>query len=101
MHVMNIAGINIAGMDVENDAEGFVPEGVCAKKIFFDIEEGRLRNLKFIGGCEGNLKAISVLLEGMAVEEVIEKVQGITCGKKTTSCTDQLCKILQNEVVPA
>jgi len=93
--------MNIAGLNVEDDTEGFVPEGVCAKKIVFDIEEGRLRNLKFIGGCEGNLKAISILLEGMPVEEVIAKVEGISCGKKTTSCTDQLCKILQSQVVPA
>ena len=93
--------MNIAGMNIEDDAEGFVPEGVCAKKIAFDIEEGRLKNLKFTGGCEGNLKAISILLEGMPVEDVIAKVQGITCGRKTTSCTDQLCEILQNQVVPA
>lgn len=93
--------LNMAGMDVEDDGEGFVPEGVCAKKIFFDIEEGRLRNLKFIGGCDGHGKAVSILLEGMLIEEVMEKVQGITCGKKTTSCTDQLCKILQTQIVPA
>lgn len=98
---LDVQIMNMAGLSVEDDAEGFVPEGVCAKKIVFDIEEGRLRNLKFTGGCEGNLKAISILLEGMPVEEVIEKVEGITCGKKTTSCTDQLCKILQTQIVTA
>lgn len=94
--------LNIAAMNVEEEVgEGFTPEGVCSKKIFFDIEDGRLRNLKFIGGCEGNLAAISILLEGMDVEEVIEKMQGIRCGKKATSCTDQLSKILQEQIVLA
>lgn len=92
---------NIAAVNVEDETEGFKPEGVCAKKIVFDIEEGRLRNLKFTGGCEGNLAAISILLEGMKVEEVIEKMQGIRCGRKATSCTDQLSKILQEQIVLA
>nr|WP_320012899.1 TIGR03905 family TSCPD domain-containing protein [uncultured Desulfobulbus sp.] len=75
-----------------------VPEGVCAKSISFDIEEGKLRNLHFTGGCQGNLRAISVLLEGMPVEEVISKVKGITCGTKGTSCTDQLAQILEKQL---
>jgi len=74
-----------------------IPEGVCAKAISFDIEEGKLRNLHFTGGCQGNLSAISVLLEGMPVEEVISKVRGITCGNKGTSCTDQLAQILEKQ----
>lgn len=69
-------------------------ENVCAKMIRFSVEEGKVSKLDFVGGCEGNLKAISRLLEGMEVEEVISKLKGITCGKKDTSCTDQLCNAL-------
>lgn len=87
--------LNIAEIQRDNKGEVFIPEGVCAKEISFDIEEGKLRNLNFVGGCQGNLRAISILLEGMPVEEVIEKVKGITCGNKGTSCTDQLAKFLE------
>nr|WP_319548620.1 TIGR03905 family TSCPD domain-containing protein [Desulfogranum marinum] len=57
-----------------------------------------LRNVNFAGGCQGKLRAISILLDGMPVEEVIEKVKGITCGKKSTSCTDQLANILERQL---
>lgn len=80
-----------------NQAEIFIPEGVCAKAISFEIEEGKVHNLHFTGGCQGNLRAISILLEGMPVEEVISKVRGITCGTKGTSCTDQLAQILEQQ----
>jgi uncharacterized protein (TIGR03905 family) len=91
--------INLSGTEKKtNDGEVFIPEGVCAKEITFNIENGKLHNLKFVGGCQGNLSAISILLEGMPVEEVIEKVKGITCGKKNTSCTDQLAKILEKQL---
>jgi len=89
--------INLSGTEETNDSKVFIPEGVCAKEISFNIENGKLHNLKFVGGCQGNLKAISILLEGMPVNEVIEKVKGITCGKKVTSCTDQLAKILEKK----
>lgn len=72
----------------------FKPEGVCATEIRFDIVEGRIKNLAFIGGCPGNLNAISKLVEGMTIEEVIAKLQGIVC-QNDTSCTDQLAKALQ------
>jgi len=90
--------LNITEVQRDNEREVFVPEGVCAKEITFDIEEGRLRNLNFVGGCQGNLRAISILLEGMPVKEVIGKLSGITCGKKETSCTDQLAKIIENQL---
>lgn len=93
--------INLTGTEREDDKEVFIPEGVCAKEITFDIEDGKLHNLKFVGGCQGNLSAISILLEGMAVEEVIAKVKGIPCGKKTTSCTDQLAQILEKQLAAA
>lgn len=69
-------------------------EGVCAKEIDFDLNNGIVSNVRFKGGCPGNLQAISSLIEGMSAEEVIKKVKGITCGNKTTSCTDQLANAL-------
>lgn len=64
--------------------------GVCASEILFDLDGDKVRNIKFIGGCNGNLKAISKLTEGMSVDEIEEKLRGNTCGMKKTSCTDQL-----------
>ncbi|SOB60349.1 conserved protein of unknown function [Pseudodesulfovibrio profundus] len=82
-------------IDVILDAGStYKTENVCAKMIRFSVEEGKVSNLDFVGGCDGNLKAISRLLEGMEVGEVIAKLKGITCGKKDTSCTDQLCNAL-------
>jgi len=72
----------------------FKPEGVCSSEIRFDVVEDRIKNLTFIGGCPGNLKAIAKLLEGMKIDEVIEKLKGTTC-QNGTSCTDQLAKALQ------
>ncbi|WP_378950687.1 TIGR03905 family TSCPD domain-containing protein [Pelosinus sp. sgz500959] len=69
-------------------------EGVCAKEIDFDLTDGIVSNVRFKGGCPGNLQAISSLIEGMPAEEVIKKVKGIKCGNKTTSCTDQLANAL-------
>lgn len=72
--------------------------GICAKEIDFDLNDGIVSNVRFKGGCPGNLQAISVLLEGMPAEEVIQKLQGITCGNKTTSCTDQLTNALLEQI---
>ncbi len=68
--------------------------GVCASAIDFDIEDGKLRNIKFTGGCPGNLAALSTLLEGSDAREAAEKMQGIKCGKKSTSCSDQLSQAI-------
>ncbi len=73
----------------------YVPEMVCPQNISFDIENGKLYNLSFLGGCNGNLKALSKLLEGMNIAEIIEKLQGNTCGRRPTSCADQLTKALK------
>lgn len=70
-------------------------KGTCSQKILFEIEDGKVRNVNYIGGCHGNLQGISKLVEGMHVDEVIEKVEGIHCGMKTTSCPDQLAKALK------
>ena len=66
--------------------------GTCSQKIFFDIEDGIVKNVQFLGGCNGNLKGISSLVEGMPVDEVIARVEGIPCGMKSTSCPDQLAR---------
>ena len=69
--------------------------GVCARTITADIEDGKVYNLRFEGGCNGNTKGISALVEGMETEEVIRRLEGIRCGFKGTSCPDQLSKALK------
>lgn len=69
--------------------------GVCARGIEFDIVDGRVTNVFFEGGCNGNTKGVASLVEGMMVEEVISRVKGIHCGMKGTSCPDQLAKALE------
>ena len=71
------------------------PRGVCSSKIEFDLADGRVRNLKFKGGCNGNLKAIGLLSEGMEAGELIQKLSGNTCGFRKTSCADQFAKALE------
>ena len=71
------------------------PRGVCSQRITFDIEGGVVKNVKFTGGCHGNLQGIAKLVEGMKAEDVIEKLEGIRCGFKSTSCPDQLAKALR------
>lgn len=73
-------------------------KGTCSQKIFFDIENGKVMNVKFLGGCNGNLQGISSLVEGMKVSAVIEKLEGIRCGFKPTSCPDQLAKALKETI---
>ena len=70
-------------------------KGTCSSKINFDIEDGKLKNVAFTNGCNGNLKAISKLVEGMDAERVVEILDGNTCGMKNTSCADQLSKAIQ------
>ena len=70
-------------------------QGTCSQRILFEIEDGKLQNVKFIGGCNGNLKGIAKLVEGMDVDEVIARLDGIRCGFKNTSCPDQLAKALK------
>lgn len=69
--------------------------GTCASVIEFDIDGDVITNVKFTGGCNGNLKAISSLVEGMTVSQIEERVKGITCGWKSTSCSDQLSKAVR------
>ena len=69
--------------------------GTCAREIAFEIEDGKVKNVQFFGGCNGNLKGISALVEGMDADEVIARVEGIRCGSKVTSCPDQLAMALK------
>ena len=71
-------------------------KGTCSTNIHFEVEDGKVKNVSFTGGCNGNLKGISALVEGMKVEDVIDKLEGTTCSFKPTSCPDQLAKALQN-----
>ena len=76
----------------------FKTKGTCSTEINFDVEDGKVKNVQFIGGCNGNLKGIGSLVEGMAVEDVITRLEGTTCGFKSTSCPDQLAKALKQYV---
>ncbi len=73
----------------------YLPKGVCSQKMMFDIEDGVIKELKVIGGCNGNLKGISSLVKGMTVEEAIKRLDGIKCGFKNTSCPDQIAQALK------
>ena len=70
-------------------------KGTCSQMIYFDIEDNKVKNVQFLGGCNGNLKGIAALVEGMDVADVIARVEGIRCGMKATSCPDQLAKALK------
>lgn len=71
-------------------------KGTCSRSIELDIDDkGLINRVDFIGGCDGNLQAVSKLVKGMPVEEVIDKLEGMCCGNRPTSCPDQLCKALR------
>ena len=72
------------------------PQGVCSRLISFDIVDGKVRDVKFQGGCNGNTKGISSLVEGMDAQEVISRLEGTTCGFRPTSCPDQLARALKS-----
>lgn len=71
------------------------PNGVCSQLIDFQVEDGKLTHVRFTSGCDGNLQGISHLVEGMPVDEVIRRLEGIRCGRKSTSCPDQLAQALR------
>jgi uncharacterized protein (TIGR03905 family) len=72
--------------------------GTCATKIRFDMKDGAVQNVAFTNGCNGNLKALSILVEGMKADELITKLRGIDCGGRGTSCADQLSKAVSEAV---
>ena len=69
--------------------------GVCSRKINFSVEDGKVHNGAFDGGCNGNGKGVAALVEGMDVDEAIRRMEGIKCGMKNTSCPDQLAQALR------
>ena len=71
-------------------------KGTCAVRIEFDVEDGVVKNVAFLGGCDGNHKGIAALVEGQKPEEVAKKLKGITCGRRNTSCPDQLALALED-----
>lgn len=73
----------------------YKPQGVCSREIQVEVEEGIVKNLTVIGGCNGNLQGISKLVEGMNIEEVIKRLKGLDCNGKGTSCPDQIAKALE------
>ena len=73
----------------------FSTRGVCARKITFDLEDGIVKNIKFLGGCSGNTQGVSKLAEGRNAKDLIEILKGTKCGFKNTSCPDQLAQALK------
>ena len=70
-------------------------QGTCSRQIIVDLDDNVITNVTFVGGCNGNTKGISQLVKGMTIDEVIERLQGITCGFRPTSCPDQLATALK------
>lgn len=73
-------------------------KGVCSRNISFDIVDGKVIDVRFDGGCNGNTKGIASLVEGMPIEEAIRRMEGIQCGFKGTSCPDQLARALKQAI---
>ena len=76
----------------------YTTRGTCSRFIDFDLEDGIVKNVVFTGGCNGNLKGISKLVEGRSALEVMELLKGNTCGPRSTSCPDQLSKALEQAI---
>ena len=70
-------------------------KGVCSREITFEVNDNKLTNVQFIGGCSGNTQGVARLVEGMDVDEVIRRLDGIRCGFRPTSCPDQLANALK------
>lgn len=73
----------------------YITKGTCSREIDFEVVDGRLHNVKYLGGCNGNLQGVGALVEGMEVTEAIRRLKGIRCGLKQTSCPDQLATALE------
>ena len=81
-------------MSTNKEVIQYETSGTCSRMIQVAIEDGRIVDAGFLGGCNGNLKGIVSLIKGMKIDDVIERLNGITCGDKGTSCPDQLSKCL-------
>ena len=73
----------------------YAPQGTCSRLFRIEVEEGMIQSVQVVGGCDGNLKGISSLLKGMKVEDDIQRMEGIRCGPRATSCPDQLAQALK------
>ena len=73
----------------------YQPHGVCSRQIIIDVEDGIVNSVKFVGGCSGNTQGVAALAKGMKVNDVINRLEGIRCNSKPTSCPDQLAKALK------
>lgn len=69
--------------------------GTCSREIHFEVEDNKVKNVRFVGGCNGNLQGIGALVEGQNVDDIIARIEGISCGGRPTSCPDQLAKALK------
>ena len=73
----------------------YAPKGVCARRFDITVEDGAVQSVQVLGGCSGNLQGVAALLKGMPVEEAIQRLEGIRCGMKATSCPDQIAQALK------
>lgn len=73
----------------------YATKGTCSREINFEVKDGKLHNVTFLGGCNGNLKGVGALVEGMSAEEAVKRLKGIKCGFKSTSCPDQLAQAIE------
>ena len=73
----------------------YTTQGTCSRQITFDVVDNKLTNVRFLGGCSGNTQGVSKLVEGMDIDEVIKRTDGILCGARPTSCPDQLARALK------
>ena len=76
----------------------YTPHGVCSRQIHMDVEDGIVKKVQFVGGCNGNTQGVAALVEGMDVHEAIRRLEGIHCGPRPTSCPDQLSKALKQAI---
>lgn len=76
----------------------YIPHGVCSKAIHIELDGDTIKNVQFVGGCNGNTQGIASLVRGMKVDDAISRMEGITCGFKSTSCPDQLAKALRQAI---
>lgn len=73
----------------------YIPKGVCSRQIDIELENGKVSSVKFVGGCNGNTQGLSALIAGMDVDDAIQRLEGINCNGRGTSCPDQLAKALR------
>ena len=76
----------------------YIPKGVCARKFTIQVEDGVIQSVKAEGGCSGNLQGVAALLRGMTPEEAVQRLEGIRCGIKNTSCPDQIAQALKGVI---